>query len=74
MIDPQPRKDLKLPPGIDLASFKPCVSRNEDLQFTELLLEDCQTTWRPWGTKAHHVDLGYAPDGRLVGVRIWGLV
>lgn len=53
--------------------FKPQVIYNADLRLTEMILEDTTIVWCPWGGIAGHgVDCGYSPDGRLVGIQIWG--
>lgn len=54
--------------------FVPCVVFHAELQLTEVLLEDTIIVWCPLvlpGMKGHAVDVGYAPDGRLVGVQFW---
>lgn len=52
--------------------FKPCVVYNPSLRITEMLLEDTTTVWHPWGPyQGHAVDVGYARDGHLVGIKIW---
>lgn len=66
--------DITLPQGFELEEFKPHVVENSDLGCTEMLLQDTQITWKPWGAPQHSVDLGYDSDGHLVGVKIWDLV
>lgn len=53
-------------------TFKPCALECEDLGFTEILLKDCSTFWRPWGDRdEYRVDLGYDSKGNLIGMRVW---
>lgn len=62
---------LKLLSEKSFREFKPCVVYYEGIKATEMLLENCDTVWCPWGPTGHAVDLGYSDDGRLVGIRIW---
>jgi hypothetical protein len=61
-------------PG-EIADFVPHVAENREAGFTEMILRDCLTVWRPLVQNGpHHVDLGYDRHGALVGIRIWELV
>lgn len=52
--------------------FRPRVFYCENLKLTEIILEDTNIVWCPWGPyDGHAVDLGYTFDNKLVGVRIW---
>jgi hypothetical protein len=57
------------------ADFKPCVTYNEHVRLTQMILEDVPIVWQAWrGTagRGHAVDLGYdAVTGKLVGIQIW---
>ncbi len=65
---------INLPPEIQLGEFKPCVTYNEELRFTQMILEDAPTVWSAWLVTiiGHSVDLGYhAETGKLVAIKIW---
>ena len=53
-----------------IGEFVPCVIFHEEAQVTEILLEDTCTVWCSL-TSDQGVELGYASDGRLIGVKFW---
>jgi hypothetical protein len=55
-----------------MTDFKPCVIEYGEAGITEVVLKDCLTVWRAWGTEG--IELGYDEEGALIAIRVPGLI
>lgn len=67
----------KLLRWISRGKFRPGVVEFRAARVTEMVIEDALIVYRPLripGVDGACVDLGYSSDGRLIAIKVWGLV